>query len=195
MSKPLALDLCCGKGGWAKGLIAAGFRVIGFDIKEQPEYPGEFMLADVRVLAREVEERYVRHSGESWYTLAKQSALIVASPPCEEFSRHQMPWTKRRNPPPPDLSIVNACKRIAEVAAVPFVLENVRKAQDWLGRAKWHAGSFYLWGDVPALMPRVTHRNKETYSSSARLDRAMVPPQLAEWIGRIYHPETTHAND
>ena len=26
-------------------------------------------------------------------------------------------------------------------------------AQKWVGRARWHYGSFYLWGDVPALMP------------------------------------------
>ncbi len=26
-------------------------------------------------------------------------------------------------------------------------------AQKWVGRARWHFGSFYLWGDVPALMP------------------------------------------
>ena len=32
-------------------------------------------------------------------------------------------------------------------------MENVVGAQRWVGRAKWHFGSFYLWGDVPALMP------------------------------------------
>ena len=26
-------------------------------------------------------------------------------------------------------------------------------AQPWVGRASWHFGSYYLWGDVPALMP------------------------------------------
>jgi hypothetical protein len=31
----------------------------------------------------------------------------------------------------------------------------VRGAQKWVGRARWHYGSFYLWGDVPALMPIV----------------------------------------
>jgi hypothetical protein len=33
------------------------------------------------------------------------------------------------------------------------VVENVCGAQKWVGRARWHFGSFYLWGDVPALMP------------------------------------------
>jgi hypothetical protein len=36
---------------------------------------------------------------------------------------------------------------------IPLVVENVRGAQPWVGRAVWNYGSFYLWGDVPALMP------------------------------------------
>ncbi len=36
---------------------------------------------------------------------------------------------------------------------IPLVVENVKGAQPWVGRAKWHYGSYYLWGDVPALMP------------------------------------------
>ena len=36
---------------------------------------------------------------------------------------------------------------------IPLVVENVRGAQPWVGRAQWHYGSYYLWGDVPALMP------------------------------------------
>ena len=38
---------------------------------------------------------------------------------------------------------------------IPMVVENVRGAQKWVGRARWHFGSYYLWGDVPALMPPV----------------------------------------
>ena len=34
-----------------------------------------------------------------------------------------------------------------------MVVENVRGAQDWVGRADHHFGSFYLWGDVPIFMP------------------------------------------
>ncbi len=41
---------------------------------------------------------------------------------------------------------------------VPMVVENVKGAQPWVGRAKWHYGSFYLWGDVPALMPLTSGR-------------------------------------
>ena len=29
----------------------------------------------------------------------------------------------------------------------------------WVGRARWNFGSFYLWGDVPALMPAPQDRD------------------------------------
>ena len=32
--RPLALDLCCGMGGWTHGLVAAGWDVIGFDVTD-----------------------------------------------------------------------------------------------------------------------------------------------------------------
>lgn len=172
---PIIYDLCCGSGGWAAGLIAAGYRVIGYDINPQPLYPGEFHQADVKLL-----------NGADM----RDGVLIVASPPCEEFSRHAMPWTRARNPPEPDLSIVEACWRIQREAGLPMVLENVREAQRWLGRAKHHSGAFYLWGDVPALMPTLTYRKKESYGSKDRLKRARVPPELARWIGECFLPAT-----
>jgi len=52
-----------------------------------------------------------------------------------------------------------SCFRIQREASeasgshIPLVLENVKGAQRWIGPAKWHYGSYYLWGDVPALMP------------------------------------------
>lgn len=52
---PLALDLCCGLGGWAAGLIAAGFDVVGVDIEERfrATYPGWFLQGDVIGLSSE----------------------------------------------------------------------------------------------------------------------------------------------
>ncbi len=55
--------------------------------------------------------------------------------------------------------LFNQCFRIqrevSEAAGhyVPIIIENVRGAQEWVGKARWNFGSFYLWGDVPALMP------------------------------------------
>lgn len=56
-------------------------------------------------------------------------------------------------------SLFNACFRIQREASeaagrhIPLVVENVCGAQRWVGPAAWHFGSYYLWGDVPALMP------------------------------------------
>jgi hypothetical protein len=41
-----------------------------------------------------------------------------------------------------------------------MVVENVRGAQKWVGRAAWNFGSYYLWGDVPALMPQTLKAQK-----------------------------------
>lgn len=180
--KPLAIDLCHGHGGWTNGFLAEGYRVIGFDIHKSPEYRGIHIEGDVRVLATEIKR------GSAICQILGCASVIVASPPCEEFSRHQMPWTRARNPPQPDLSIWKACVEIAALLEMPIVIENVRAAQGWMGRAKWHSGSFYLWGDVPALMPKVSHRPKENLSSTKRLERAMIPSDLARWIARCFKP-------
>src|SRR4029077_17509804 len=75
-----------------------------------------------------------------------------------------MPWKRAKALPPPDNTLFEACFRIQreaiEVAGhhIPLIVENVRGAQPWVGRARWNFGSFYLWGDVPALMPMISPR-------------------------------------
>ncbi|MBA3576207.1 MAG: DNA cytosine methyltransferase [Sphingomonas sp.] len=160
MSKPLAVDLFCGLGGWTEGLLAEGYHVIGYDIERheygENRYPGELVVADVLTL----------HGSQF-----KDAALIVASPPCQEYSYMAMPWKKakakaaaiRADTSGAELErlnrLFNACFRIqkeASIAAgrhVPLIVENVRGAIPWVGRSRWNFGSFHLWGDVPALMP------------------------------------------
>ena len=56
-------------------------------------------------------------------------------------------------------ALFDACFRIQREAIeaaghfIPLVVENVKGAQDWVGRSHWNYGSFHLYGDVPALMP------------------------------------------
>jgi C-5 cytosine-specific DNA methylase len=163
--KPLAIDLFCGLGGWSEGLLAEGFDVVGFDIERhqygEHRYPATLVIQDALTL----------HGAQF-----RDAALIVASPPCQRYSWMAMPWSKakaaahaiREDETGTALAELNelfdACFRIqaqASLAAgrhIPMVVENVRGAQPWVGRARWSLGSFYLWGDVPALMPITTGR-------------------------------------
>jgi C-5 cytosine-specific DNA methylase len=148
MSKPLAIDLFSGLGGWAEGLLAEGYDVIGFDIERhvylEHRYPAQLVIQDVLTLR-----------GSQF----RGAALIVASPPCQAYSYRAMPWTRAKALPPPCNALFEACFRIQREACeaagrhIPMIVENVRGAQPWVGRARWNHGSFYLWGDVPALMP------------------------------------------
>jgi C-5 cytosine-specific DNA methylase len=151
--KPLCIDLFCGLGGWAEGFLSEGYDVIGFDIEKHEygdqKYPGQLVIQDVLTL-----------DGSQF----RNARIIVASPPCQAYSYRAMPWSRARALPPPDNSLFDACFRIQREASeaagryVPLVVENVRGAQRWVGRARWHFGSFFLWGDLPALMPIGTHR-------------------------------------
>lgn len=165
--KPLAVDLFCGLGGWTEGLLAAGYDVVGFDIEQHQygdmRYPAQLVVQDVLTL----------HGSQF-----RDAALIVASPPCQEYSWMAMPWKLakakaaaiRADTTGESLERLNrlfhACFRIqaeASLAAgrhIPMVVENVRGAQPWVGRARWNFGSFYLWGDVPALMPQTMRAQK-----------------------------------
>lgn len=156
--RPLAIDLFCGLGGWTEGLLAEGYRVVGFDIERhaygEHRYPAQLVLQDVLTI----------HGSQF-----KRAALIVASPPCQEYSYMAMPWSKAKQKIRDyetgvrDVrqltALFDACFRIQREASeaagrhIPLVVENVRGAQRWVGRARWNFGSFYLWGDVPALMP------------------------------------------
>ena len=145
--KPLAIDLYCGLGGWTEGLLAEGYRVVGFDnerhVYGEAKYPAQLVIQDVLTL----------HGSQF-----KDVALIVASPPCQEFSCTGLPFKQFKNVIP-KTDLFDACFRIQSEAIeasgrhIPLIVENVISAQKWVGRASWKFGSFCLWGDVPALMP------------------------------------------
>lgn len=186
---PLAIDLFCGLGGWTSGLLAEGYEVIGFDIEQHvygdAKYPAQLVVQDVLTL----------HGSQF-----KSADLIVASPPCQEFSYMAMPWSKAKAKAKAirsdttgnmlaDLTrLFDACFRIQKEASItagrhiPMVVENVRGAIPWVGRSRWNFGSFHLWGDVPALMPPTMQRRmKSQISCSPRLfsERTASTPEEA----------------
>lgn len=166
MAKPLAIDLFCGLGGWAEGFLSEGYDVIGFDVERHDYgtggYPGQLVLQDVLTL-----------DGRQF----KGAAVIVASPPCQAYSKRAMPfgalWLEHsrmdddgapagnyRGKDPIFNDLFRVCFRIAREAGLPIIIENVKGAQRFVGPAAWHFGSYYLWGDVPALMPTTLPRRK-----------------------------------
>lgn len=156
--KPLAIDLFAGLGGWTDGLLAEGWDVVGFDIERHDYgtggYPAQLVLQDIRTI-----------HGKQF----RDAALIVASPPCQEYSYMAMPWSRAKAIRAEYLAgtrdraklteLFDACFRIQREAIeaaghfIPLVVENVRGAQPWVGRSRANFGSYHLWGDVPALMP------------------------------------------
>ena len=167
--KPVVIDLCCGLGGWTQGFLAEGWDAIGFDIEKHQygdkRYPGQLILKSILDL--------------NGYDLrAVNPALVVASPPCQNYSYMAMPWTRAKEMAARIRAdeaeqvklnaLFNACFRIAREIGCPIVLENVKGAQPWVGRARAHFGSYYLWGDVADVGGRVV--------------RADVPARFGEYV-------------
>ncbi len=144
------------------------------------EYPGQLVLQDILTL-----------SGAQLAKLPNLAA-IVASPPCTEFSYMAMPWSRgkqiaaalREEVPFPEgytgsrtlealTALFDACFRIQREASeaagryIPMVVENVKGAQPWVGRARASYGSFFLWGDVDSIGGRIVPRGPVKFGMPA----------------------------
>lgn len=135
------LDLFCGRFGWSRAFAARGWECVGIDLVEPAEIPDgcAFIQADI------LEIRKIGHFD-----------FICASSPCEQFSVHGMKHF-HPNPPHPELGmkLFEHARALCEASGAPYVMENVRAAQQFVGKAVHHCGPFYLWGNsVPPLMPQ-----------------------------------------
>lgn len=109
------LDLFCGAGGAAVGLYRAGFNeIVGVDIKDQPDYPFDFIKADAT-------DSPVR---------LQEFDLIWASPPCQLFSSATSP-RKHGNRARHGKEYPNYIPTIQETLKAtgrPYIIENVPQA-------------------------------------------------------------------
>lgn len=173
---PLAVDLFCGHGGWTKGLLDAGFEVVGVDLLPQPEYPdgASFLQDDIRRLRGHV------------LRLPRRPYLVVASPPCQPFSTMR---PGREEPPCAEgyELVAHALRVIAELRPAWWCIENVRGAWKWwkpiLGDPDFKANPYYLWGKLPDdFRAPAKYASKLKYRDPGR--RAHIPAALAGELGR-----------
>ena len=167
--KPLAIDLYAGLGGWTEGLMATGWDVVGFDCERhqygRERYPSQLVLQDVLTIhGRQFKDASLivcsppcqefSYFAMPWSRGKQIAAALRADispegfpvPFPEEYegsrNRHQL------------TALFDACFRIQREACqaagryIPMVVENVKGAQPWVGRANANYGSFFLWGDI-----------------------------------------------
>lgn len=141
------LDLFCGRWGWSRAFAARGWDCVGFDLTMPPEIPARCCFVQQDILELTLDRGFL----DFW-----EPDFICASSPCEQFSVHGMKHF-HPNPPHPELGLklFNHTRGICEASGIPYVMENVRAAQLFVGRSAHHCGPFHLWGTgVPALMPQ-----------------------------------------
>ena len=161
----LMLDLCAGLCGASQAMLVRGWDVLTLD--NDPRF-GCSVTADLR----------------TWHYDGPRPDLLWISPPCVEFARESMPWS--RTGKAPDMSIVQAARRlIDEIQPRYWAVENVRGAVRFFaplfGQPRLIVGPFFLWGNFPPLDGlRVKMKAKESYSSTQRAERAKVPAALSE---------------
>lgn len=114
MTKPLLIDLFCKQGGMSKGYYDAGFDVLGIDAEPQPNYPFDFIQADVfKIWDKLPHDRAAAYSG---------------SPPCQEFTQLKSLAVARNGYYPETKNYIEKTRELFESTGKPYVIENVPNA-------------------------------------------------------------------
>jgi hypothetical protein len=182
------LDLFCGRLGWSKAFLARGWECVGVDLIKPPQIPYGLTFFALNVLS-------IQNIDETFHPFD----FICASSPCEEFSIHGMKHF-HPNPEFPEsgIRLFNHTRKICEASGVPYVMENVKPAQKFVGRAMQRCGPFALWGrGVPPLMPQgitkgfgawdrqyilTTGSSTSKRRQQLKAQWATIPPELANCV-------------
>lgn len=133
------LDLFSGLGGFSKAFKDNGCKVLTID--SNPEFKPDICI-DIMELKKSLISKY-------------RFDVILASPPCTEFSKDSMPdsWNKNRSVNPNTLLLQKTLKIIYWVDPKYWIIENVSGARPYfypfLGKPRKKVGSRYLWGNFP----------------------------------------------
>jgi len=133
--KIVVLDLFSGLGGWSKAFKDREHTVITVDNNKE-------FNPDICIDIMEFEP-------EQYYD------VVLASPPCTEFSKSMMPdsWNKNRTVNPDTTLTEKTIEIINKIKPKYWIIENVCGARKYfkpiLGEYKKKVGSRYLWGEFP----------------------------------------------
>jgi hypothetical protein len=145
MNKPIALDICCRKGGATVGLQRAGFYVIGVDIEPQPGYPGDkFVQADgLEVLATLLALGSVKIDG-SWV----RPKLSWQSWPCQEGNTATA-GNRARGIADTHEQFIPRARELSDKIGIPYVLEQPTASRAGLIRRDLTLCMDMFKGDMP----------------------------------------------
>lgn len=116
------LDLYCCAGGASVGYNRAGFEVVGVDIKDQPNYPFEFVQMSAIEALDHLNGNDPIRVGNGMYWLDDFDA-IHASPPCQSSTA----LTKGTNAGKFQYEdFIPETRRLLEESGKPYVIENVQ---------------------------------------------------------------------
>ena len=229
MSRPVVYDLCTGLHGWLEAFLLEGYRCVGYDIEDMcaslgvPRPVGiEFRLRDIRSIhGSELKDATCIVASppcQAYSYRAMPWKRAKALPPpdntlfneCFRIQReanaavcHCECWRCARGGHCVRCDVQYNTGKPARY--IPMVIENVRGAQKWVGRAQWNYGSFYLWGDVPALMPLTLARkvpgfrfdgSGKTFQTASVEGLRGIPHRTAgHWTNPAEHEGVKNGND
>ena len=179
------LDLFAGLGGASEAMIQTGWDVLRIDNNPLLNNVENMVIMDVKKLTPRSHDD-------------KKLDLVLASPPCLEFStgfNAPRPTAQRAGIDfKPDMSLLEEAIRIIEILKPRFyVIENVVGAipdfEPYLGSPRLRIGAFVFWGNFPMFeMPEGFHHTKggkgsgDKHSSDPLRSnyRALIPFEISE---------------
>jgi len=172
---------------------------VGVDLQEPPEIPPGCEFIKLDVLDIRWRERPAKHfntcldaANPFWEFCVPD--FIVASSPCEQFSVHGMKHF-HPNPKYPEMGIklFNHTRQLCEASGLPYVMENVRAAQQFVGNAVpplLHHGiikgmtrkacGFREYKGEPGWSKRQGMAKRDDKEQASRA--AIIPPELANCV-------------
>lgn len=146
--KPIALDICCRKGGATVGLRRAGFYVIGIDVEPQPGYPGdEFIRVDgIEILEDLLHDRESTIGAPRWRY--PRPALIWQSWPCQDGNTATAS-NRARGRTDTHRQFIPQARELSDAIGIPYVLEQPTASRTGLIRRDLTLCMDMFKGDMP----------------------------------------------